>query len=99
WAWHVPMLYDAALRNRGMHVLEHVSFLGTAVLFWWAVLDGGRVGYRSGVLYVFGLALQSTLLGALLAFAPVPWYTSHAATAPVWGLTPLEDQQVAGLIM
>jgi putative membrane protein len=99
WAWHVPMLYDAALSNRGVHVLEHVSFLGTAVLFWWAVLYGRRVGYSSGVLYVFGLALQSTVLGALLAFAPAPWYTAHAPTTLGWGMTPLEDQQVAGLIM
>jgi putative membrane protein len=97
WVWHVPILYDAALKNRPVHVLEHVSFLGTAVLFWWAVLYGGRVGYRSGVLYVFGLALQSTVLGALLAFAPVPWYTGHRPLS--WGMTPLEDQQLAGLIM
>jgi putative membrane protein len=99
WAWHIPTLYDAALSNRGVHVLEHVSFLGTAVLFWWAVLDGGRVGYRYGVLYVFGLALESTVLGALLAFSPAAWYTAHAATTLAWGMTPLDDQQVAGLIM
>jgi len=99
WAWHLPPLYDAALRNRGVHVLEHVSFLGTAVLFWWAVLYGGRVGYQSGVLYVFGLALESTVLGALLAFSPAPWYTAHAATTLGWGITPHDDQQVAGLIM
>ncbi len=99
WVWHIPSLYDAALKSRGVHVLEHVSFLGTAVVFWWAVLYGARIGYRSGVVYVFALALESTILGALLAFSPVAWYTGHAATTPTWGMSPLDDQQVAGLIM
>ncbi|MGI9148356.1 MAG: cytochrome c oxidase assembly protein [Chloroflexota bacterium] len=99
WVWHIPALYDAALSNRGVHVIEHASFLGTAVLFWWAVLSRGRLGYRAGVVYVFGLALESTILGALLAFSPVAWYAAHATTTVGWGMSPLDDQQVAGLIM
>ncbi|MDQ6669365.1 MAG: cytochrome c oxidase assembly protein [Chloroflexota bacterium] len=99
WAWHLPSLYEAALRSRGVHILEHVSFLGTAVLFWWAVVYGARVGHRSGVVYVFGLALESSILGALLAFSPTAWYAAHATTTGAWGMTPLDDQQVAGLIM
>lgn len=99
WAWHVPALYEAALASRGVHVLEHLSFLVTAALFWWSLLHRGRAGYGVGVLYVFGLALESTLLGALLTFAHAPWYTSHLATTAAWGISPLEDQQIAGLIM
>jgi len=96
WLWHVPALYEAALRNRGVHIFEHVSFLATAVLFWWVIVHATRA---VALLCVFGLALQSTLLGALLAFSPTPWYTAHAVTAPAWGLTAGEDQQLAGLIM
>jgi putative membrane protein len=99
WLWHVPPLYDAALRSRGIHVLEHLTFLTTAVLFWWAVLHTARRSHGLSILYLFGLALESTLLGALLTFSSAPWYATHLASAPAWGLTPLEDQQFAGLIM
>jgi cytochrome c oxidase assembly factor CtaG len=96
WLWHLPFLYEAALKSRGVHILEHLTFLGTAVLFWWAIVHASRA---VGLLSVFGLALQSTLLGALLAFSPTPWYTTHLTSARAWGLTPGEDQQLAGLIM
>jgi putative membrane protein len=96
WLWHLPVLYEAALTNRGVHILEHLSFLATAVFFWWAIVHAARA---IGVLYVFGLGLQSTVLGALLAFSPTPWYTAHAVSAAAWGLSPIEDQQLAGLIM
>jgi cytochrome c oxidase assembly factor CtaG len=96
WVWHLPGLYEAALDNQAVHAVEHLSFLATALLFWSTLLRG-----RSGaaVLYVFGMAVQSTLLGGLLTFARGPWYTSHLASSARWGLTPLEDQQLAGLIM
>lgn len=99
WLWHVPALYDAALANAAIHVLEHASFLFTALLFWWALLGGGRAGYGAGVLYVFAMALQTTVLGALLTFAGAAWYTAHVATTTDFGLTRVEDQQLAGLIM
>ena len=99
WAWHLPALYEAALASRGVHVLEHLSFVLTAALFWWSLLHRGQAGYGVGVLYVFGLAIESTLLGALLTFSHNVWYTSHLGTTAAWGLSPLEDQQLAGLIM
>jgi putative membrane protein len=99
WAWHVPVLYGAAIDNRAVHTLEHVSFLGTAILFWFAVLKPGRPAFGLGVLFIFGLAVQSSILGALLAFSPTPWYAAHLTSAQQWGLSPLDDQQVAGLIM
>lgn len=99
WAWHVPVLYAAAIDSRAVHILEHVTFLGTAILFWFAVLRPGRSVVGLGVLLVFALALQSSILGALLAFSPTPWYTAHLTSATQWGLSPLEDQQIAGLSM
>ena len=99
WAWHVPVLYAAALDNRAVHVLEHMTFLSTSVLFWFAILKPGRPAFGVGILLVLALALQSSILGALLAFSPAPWYAAHLTSAPRWGLSALDDQRVAGLIM
>jgi putative membrane protein len=98
WAWHVPALYEAAEADRLLHVIEHACFLGTGMLFWSALLQH-RAASGAAVLYVFGMAIQSTALGALLTFARAPWYSSHLTTTAAWGLSPLEDQQLAGLIM
>ncbi|MBV9173097.1 MAG: cytochrome c oxidase assembly protein [Chloroflexi bacterium] len=99
WIWHVPPLYEAAINSRGIHVLEHLCFLVTSALFWWSILHPGRNGYALGGVYVLVLSVQSMLLGALLTFSSGAWYTSHLATTAAWGLSPLEDQQLAGLIM
>ena len=100
WAWHAPALYDAAVTSDAVHALQHASFLGSALLFWWALIHGrnGRLRYGASVLYIFTTALHTTALGAVLSLASRPLYPAYAATA-VWGLTPLEDQQLAGLIM
>ncbi len=84
-----------------MHTLQHASFLGTGLLFWWALFHGreGRMGYGAAVFYLFATAMHSGALGALLTFAPSPWYPAYDGATAAWGLTPLEDQQLAGLIM
>lgn len=102
WAWHVPVFYETALRDEAVHIMEHLGFLGTALLFWWVILrptGRARNGGGSEILALFTMALQSGLLGALLTFASTPWYAAYAATTQAWGLTPLEDQQLAGAIM
>jgi putative membrane protein len=100
WAWHAPRLFDLALANPGWHVVQHLSFLVTALLFWWAVLRGHehRVGVSVGCL--FFTATVSGALGALMAFSSSPWYAGYAASGlDAFGLTPAEDQQLAGLLM
>jgi cytochrome c oxidase assembly factor CtaG/cytochrome c2 len=101
WMWHVPSLYQAAIESEGVHAVEHASFFVTAALFWWGLTRGryGRLGYGSAVIYVFATALHSGLLGAALTLSPGAWYPVHQATVDGWSLTPLEDQQLAGLIM
>ena len=102
WAWHLPRLYALAVRSPVMHAFEHVVFLVTAMLFWRVVLDRrarNRLGAGPSVIYLFGAALQSTVLGAAISLAPHPWYTAHLGTTRMYGLSPLEDQQLAGLIM
>lgn len=102
WAWHLPVLYDSAVRNDAVHALEHVSLLAVSVLFWRAVLDPAGPLRRApgvGMLYLFGAAMQGGGLGALLTLADSPWYTAHETTTAAWGLTPLQDQHLAGGIM
>jgi putative membrane protein len=101
WAWHVPGLYQATLDDDFIHALQHLSFFGSAALFWWSLIHGrfGRLGYGAAVLYVFTTSMHSGVLGALLTFAPRLWYPIYQARTSQWGLSALEDQQLAGLIM
>ncbi len=104
WAWHTPRLYDAAVRVEAIHVLEHATFLMTAVLFARPLLAGARRTRRAlspgaSMLYLFAAAMQSGILGALLTLSGSVWYTGHLATTGPWGLTPLEDQHIAGVLM
>lgn len=102
WCWHAAALYDAALEHPLLHALEHASFLVTGLLFWHMVV-GGRDAARTppglGIMLVFGMALQGVFLSLLLTFAHAPWYEQYAATTSLWGLDPLADQQLAGVIM
>lgn len=102
WVWHLPELYGAALNNAFVHDLQHLTFFITACLFWRVVIDPSsrlRLNPGLGVLYLFTTSLQATLLGVFMALSPRLWYTDYAGTTERWGLTPLEDQQLAGLIM
>jgi putative membrane protein len=97
WAWHAPPLFDAAVANIAIHRLQHLSFLLTAILFWWSVLRRSESGVAAWHLFI--TMLHTGVLGALMALAPRVLYQAQTAAAPEWGLTPLEDQQLAGLIM
>jgi cytochrome c oxidase assembly factor CtaG len=101
WVWHVPALFQATLRSDLVHTLQHVSFLGSALLFWWALVQGGRdrSAYGAAVLYLFTTSVHSGVLGALITFAGTVLYPAYARTTQSWGLTPMEDQQIGGLIM
>jgi len=100
WFWHAGVPYDTALRNEAVHVVEHVSFVVTGLLFWHVVLHvRRRVSGGLGVLLVFTMSLQSVFLSMLLTFASAPWYSGYASSTRSWGLDPLGDQQLAGLIM
>ncbi|HKR01701.1 MAG TPA: cytochrome c oxidase assembly protein [Pyrinomonadaceae bacterium] len=101
WMWHIPSLFQATLRSDFVHTLQHLSFLGSALLFWWALVHGRRgwMGYGAAVLYMFTTSVHSGVLGALITFARSAWYPAYANSTQSWGLTPLEDQQLGGLIM
>jgi putative membrane protein len=99
WLWHIPRWYDLALSHDTIHILEHSAFFITALLFWSVALDTRRMNVGTATFLLFLAGLQCTLLGALIAMARHPLYHAHEATTQAWGFTPLEDQQLAGLIM
>ena len=101
WLWHAPSFYEQALLSEPVHELEHATFFVTALLFWWLLFAprGRRLSIGAKVAFLFAAMLQGTILGAAITFARHPWYWSYFGTTRAWGLTPLEDQQLAGLIM
>ncbi len=86
WLWHLPGPYEAAVNDPFIHMLEHASFFGTAMLFWWSIRGHSAIGVFS----LFTTAVHSSILGALMTFSNQNWYAVYAS---------LEDQQLAGLIM
>ena len=96
WGWHYPPLYAAALGSDAVYWLMQATLLGTAVAFWAAVR---RSSVAAAVAALLATMVQMGLLGALITFAGKPLYAPHLLSTAAWGLSPLEDQQVAGLIM
>ena len=103
WLWHVPALYDQAQGNGVIHALEHLCFFTAGALYWWHVLSPIRSRMRLAGLgpvgYMAGGKLLVGILGIALAFAPTVIYPFYAHQPHYWGLTPLEDQMMAGLVM
>lgn len=100
WLWHVPRFYDLAVRSEIAHTAQHASFLLTALLFWWTILPmSPATRNASSIFSLFGTALHTSVLGALLTFSDASWYSVYQNSGAAWGLSPLEDQQLGGLIM
>ncbi|MGH7657075.1 MAG: cytochrome c oxidase assembly protein [Gemmatimonadales bacterium] len=100
--WHLPALYQAALGNSAVHAVEHLSFVATSIGFWWVVLQPSghrRLPLGEAIPFVIAAGIVHAMLGALLTFSAFAWYPAQSRAASLWGLTPLEDQQLAGLIM
>jgi putative membrane protein len=100
WIWHAPGLFDAAVEREWLHTMEHASFFGTGLLFWWAILDArSGAGIGAALAAAFATLMHGGLLGGLITMAPRPLYGSYLGRTELWGLTALEDQQLAGLLM
>jgi cytochrome c oxidase assembly factor CtaG len=110
--WHLPWLFDAALGNEYIHILEHLCFMVTATIFWWPVLaplPQCRISPLWTQVYLLGGAMANSLLGIWLTFAPAGLYAPYLHPADSlhvaallrtgWGLTPALDQQAGGLLM
>lgn len=103
WASHFSSLYDAALENEAVHVLEHGLFLGVALLFWWPVVGADpspwRLPHPARIGYLFLGMPQSSFLGLAIYSAPGVLYPHYATLVRPWGPSPLADQQLAGGLM
>jgi cytochrome c oxidase assembly factor CtaG len=103
WLWHVPAMYDAALRSSYVHALEHLCFAVAGSLYWWHLLSPIRSRMRLGGLGPIGYMVVTKLLvgalGIVLAFAPASFYPFYEHHPHYWGLSPSEDQSMAGLLM
>lgn len=103
WLWHVPEAYELALRTSGWHRLEHACFLATALGFWHPVVRPypSRPAWSKWLLlpYLVVADVQNTLLAALLTFSSRVLYPHYGQVPPLAGLTPLEDQSAAGVLM
>jgi putative membrane protein len=103
WLWHAPPLYDATLTNQNLHILEHLTFIVFAVIYWWPIFspmkeDLPRLSIGGQVLYLFFSGMPVVALGAGLTFAP-PLYAPYIYAPRIWGLSAATDQQLGGLIM
>jgi cytochrome c oxidase assembly factor CtaG/ferredoxin len=103
WIWHVPELYETALRSPGWHVVEHACFLGSGLLFWFPVIQPypSRPRFSRWLLlpYLFLADVQNTALSALFTFSGRVLYSTYEAAPRLWNVAALDDQKVAGLLM
>jgi putative membrane protein len=99
WAWHLPAPYALTFRSDAAYWAMQGSLVATAVWLWRGLLLGAAARPEVALLAGLATAAQMGGLGALLTFAPRPLFAPHALTTLPWGLTPLEDQQLGGLLM
>lgn len=102
--WHDPMLYNAALEREWVHDLEHFSFFGAAMLYWWHVLGAGPVVHKPfstvGRFIFLLLAVPPNMIaGIVIAFSESPIYSHYEAMPRIWGMSVMADQRLAGVIM
>ena len=102
-AWHTPVMFELALRSEFWHAVEHVSFIATALLFWWPVIQPWPSRARwprwTMIPYLFLADFQNSALSAFLIFCDRVVYPTYAAAPRIFGMSALEDQAAAGAIM
>ena len=104
WLWHLPAAYQAALRDHVIHDVEHVAFFGTALLFWWPIVEPAprlheRIPRGFAILYLLAATGQNTLLSALIALPERVLYRYYEASGSPLGMSALDDQALAGGLM
>jgi putative membrane protein len=99
WAWHMPALYDLSLRDNAAYWAMQISLVGSGWLFWRAMANAAGARPMAAIGAVLATGMQMCALGVILALAGHSWFAVHEATTWAWGLTPIEDQQLGGLVM
>jgi putative membrane protein len=102
-AWHLPPLYNAAMANHNIHILEHLMFMAAAVLMWWPLLsqlpEFPRLAYPGQMLYTFLMSIPMSIVAVYIAMSDHVLYPAYAAAPRVLPISPLEDQLLGALIM
>ncbi|MSP54623.1 MAG: cytochrome c oxidase assembly protein [Myxococcales bacterium] len=101
--WHVPYMYDLAIRNHNMHIVEHIMFMVTSVIAWFGLLCTApsvpKPHRFAQLLYLFAMTLPMKLLGAIITLSTTLIYQGYVGAPRIWGITPLFDQRYGGLLM
>ena len=101
--WHLPPLYNLALRYHPLHIVQHLMFLVSAVLMWWPLTSPlpelPRASYPAQMLYCFLMAIPMSVIAIYIVMADSALYPAYASAPRVWGIGPMIDQQAGGLIM
>ncbi len=102
-AWHLPPLYNAAMANHDIHILEHVMFMVAAILMWWPLMSPlpelPRLAYPGQMLYSWLMTIPMSITAIYIAMADSVLYPAYSAAPRVLPLSPLEDQLLGALIM
>jgi putative membrane protein len=102
-AWHLPPLYNLAMAHHPVHIAEHLMFMATAVLMWWPFLSPlpelPRLAYPGQMLYCFLMSIPMSIVAIYIAMADHILYPAYESTPRVWGISPMQDQLIGGLIM
>jgi putative membrane protein len=103
WGWHFSSLYDQALEIPWLHDVQHVTFLGAALLFWWPVVGADptrwRLPHPVRLFYLFLAMPQNSFLGIALMSAPASLYPHYLTNGRTWGPTPAVDLSIGGMLM
>ena len=102
-AWHLPPLYNLAMAHHNVHIVQHLMFLVAAVLMWWPILSPlpelPRLPYPLQMLYLFLMSIPMSIVAVYIAYADAVLYPAYATAPRVWGISPMQDQLIGGLIM
>ena len=102
-AWHLPVLYNAAMRSHEVHIIQHLMFMAASVIMWWPIMSPlpelPRLPYPGQMLYAFLMTLPMGMVSIFITYADTLLYPAYASAPRVLGLSPLEDQRLGGLIM
>jgi len=101
--WHLPPLYNYALLHHPVHIVQHLMLLAASVLMWWPVLSPlpelPRLSYPGQMLYLFLLSIPMAIVSVYISYADTVLYPLYASAPRVWGISPMNDQMIGGLIM
>jgi len=101
--WHLPPLYNLAMAHHPVHIVQHLMFLVASVLMWWPILSPlpelPRLAYPMQMLYLFLMSIPMSIVAVYIALADSVLYPAYASAPRIWGVSPMQDQLIGGLIM